>query len=144
MIEVTAVLAGTALAVIGGLHVLWAATPWPLPSRADLARDVVGRRSEDLPPIFAPLSVLVGVLLVAAAYLVVAEAAVLPAVPSSGLVTAGTWAVAAVLALRGVAGFVDSGLGVSQAPPTYRRLDVRVYSPLCLVLALLIAVVALG
>ena len=133
--------AAAVLLVIGAFHVWWVRSPWPCATRQDLARNVVGRPEGDLPPIFAPLSILVGALLGVAAHLVAAEADVVPAGLPDGLVTAGTCGVATVLFVRGVAGFVQSGLELGVAPARYRHLDVRVYSPLCVALAALIVVV---
>lgn len=144
MIQLAAVLAAVTLLVIGVLHVVWAATPWPLPSRRDLAVKVVGRTGGDLPPIFTPLTVLVGVLLVGAAGLTAARAGLLDVPGPEWLPAAGAWSVGAVLGLRGVAGLADSGLGVSEAPAAYRTLDVRYYSTLCLALAALVLAVAVA
>ncbi|WP_248583238.1 DUF3995 domain-containing protein [Nocardioides sp. InS609-2] len=145
MITGIAVVAGLALLLVGMLHVVWAASPWPLGTRAQFAEVIVGRPAgEELPAVFATLSVVVGVLLAAGAYLVVAEAGLVPGVLGDGWIAAGTWVVAAVLLVRGVYGLVESGLGLSVAEATYRRLDLRAYSPLCLVLGALTAVVALA
>ena len=133
--------AGFALAVIGAFHVSWVRSPWPCGSRQELARNVVGRPDGDLPPIFAPLSILVAAMLGVAAHLVAAKADLVPAGLPDGLVSAGAWGVAAVLFVRGVAGLVQSGLELGDAPARYRSLDLRVYSPLCLALAALIVVV---
>ena len=116
-------------------------SPWPCATRQDLARNVVGRPEGDLPPIFVPLSILVGALLGVAAHLVAAKADVVPAGLPDGLVTAGAWGVAVVLLLRGAAGLVQAALELGHAPLRYRYLDLRVYSPLCLVLGALVVVV---
>jgi hypothetical protein len=147
--EVAAGLAGVILLVIGLLHLAWVRTAWPCASRAELARNVVGRPQGDLPPIFGLLSLLVGGLLVAAGLLVTAAADLVtadlvPVVVPDHLVRLGAQAIAAVLAVRGAAGLVQSGLGLGDAPERYRQFDLRVYSPLCLVLAALILIGTAG
>jgi hypothetical protein len=134
-------LAGATLLVIGAFHIWWVRSPWPCATREDLARNVVGRPEGDLPPVFAPLSILVGSLLGVAAHLVAAKADVIPAGLPDPLVSVGAWCVAGVLVVRGAAGLVQSRLELGDAPARYRTLDVRVYSPLCLALAALIVVV---
>lgn len=141
MNDIAGMLAALALFVIGAFHVWWVRSPWPCRTRAELARNVVGRPDGDLPPVYTPLSFLVAALLVLAAHLVAAKADLVPAGMPDGVLTAGTWGVAAVLALRGVTGLVQSGFELGDAPARYRDLDVRVYSPLCLALAALIVVV---
>ena len=141
MSAVAGSVAGIALAVIGGFHVWWARWAWPCASRQELARNVVGRPDGDLPPIYAPLSILVAAMLGAAAHLVAAKADLVPAGLPDGVVSAGAWGVAAVLFVRGVAGFVQSGFELGDAPVRYRSLDLRLYSPLCLALASLIVLV---
>jgi hypothetical protein len=132
---------GLALVVIGALHVLWVYSPWPCRTRDELARNVVGRPTGDLPAIFAPLSVLVAALLVAAAHVVAATAGIVPSFLPDVVVSVGAAGVAVVLGTRGVAGLAQSGLGLGEAPARYRHLDVRVYSPLCLALTALVLVV---
>lgn len=46
----------------------------------------------------------------------------------------------AALAARGIGGLVVSGLGLVESTPEYRRWDLALYSPLCLGLALSVAV----
>ncbi|MCD0447536.1 DUF3995 domain-containing protein [Glycomyces sp. A-F 0318] len=135
---------GVVLVLIGALHVVWAFSPWPLATREALARNVVGRPDGTLPlGFFVPASFAVAAALAAAAYLVAAAADVLPAVLPDVLVTVGVWGVAAVLLGRGVWGLAESGLRLGAAPATYRRLDLRYYSPLCLALGASAAAVAL-
>jgi general stress protein 26 len=56
---------------------------------------------------------------------------------AAGLVlrSSGLRVLSAVLVLRGAAGVVVSGFGWGDAPRAFRRLDLAVYSPLCLTLA---------
>lgn len=138
------IVAGLALAVIAVFHVVWVVTPWPLATREDLARNVVGRADGRLPlGFFVPASIGVAVALGFASYLVAAQAGALTTALSGDLVRLGTWVVAAVLLGRGAWGTLESSLQLGDAPASYRRLDLMIYSPLCLVLGGLAALVAL-
>jgi hypothetical protein len=123
---VAAAIAASALAVLAGLHAIWIFSPWPLRSRAAFAEYVVGTPG--------PITAAVAVLLATAAYLVAARAGLLPEVAPHWLYVVGTYAVAGVLALRGGAGLIRGGVRPAAAT-AFNRLDVRYYSPLCLVLA---------
>lgn len=141
---VTAVVV-TALLVIAVLHAVWIVSPWPLATPADLARDVVGRSDGSLPrALFVPATLGVVAALVAAAWLVAIDGDLLSAPLSGRVAGLGTWGVAVVLLGRGVLGLVESGLRLGDHPASYRRLDLRFYSPLCLVLGALTAAVALS
>lgn len=141
---VLAALVGATLLVIAALHLVWVASPWPLATRADLARDVVGRPDGSLPRAqFVPATLAVGVALGVAALLVAQDGGALASPLSEGIARGGTWVVAAVFGARGVFGLVESSAGLGDHPASYRRLDLRIYSPLCLVLGVLTALVAL-
>jgi hypothetical protein len=144
MTEVIGAAVVVALGMIAVLHACWAYSSWPLASRRDFAEVVVGRPSGVLPNGFAALSVAVAVLLAAAAYLVAARAGLLSSGLPAWMVAAGTTTVAAVLLVSGVGGLIQSGFGLGDSPERYRRLDLRLYSPLCLALAVLTALVAAG
>lgn len=120
--------AGTLLA-LAGLHVLWGrGSSFPFSDADDLSDAVVGRSS--VPPPGACFAV-AGALTVAAA--LVADVPRLP----RAVQHLGVSGVAVVLATRSGLGFVrrtdvvSPGSGSSR----FRRLDRRVYSPLCLALA---------
>ena len=120
--------AGVALLLIGGLHGYWAeGGRWPGRTDDELAEMVIG-------PGMAPPPK--GASWVVAALLVGGAVLVLFAGFGSGawIVRVGTVSVAAVLALRGLAGLVWSA--VIRRASTFARLDRRYYSPLCLVVAL--------
>ncbi|MFJ3787123.1 DUF3995 domain-containing protein [Kitasatospora sp. NPDC090091] len=123
---VAGVLAGT-----GVLHTVWAVSPWPLRTPEELADAVVGT-GDGMPPAAACLAVAGA--LGAAAYLVGAEAGVLPAAGPARVRRAGVWTVSAVMLARGAGGLLVSGLGLGGSSARFRRLDVRYYSPLCLAL----------
>lgn len=142
--QTVGIVAGLALAVIAVFHVVWAVTPWPLATRGDLARKVVGRADGSLPlGFFVPASIGVAVALGFAAYLVTVQSGAFSSTLSGDLVRLGTWGVAAVLLGRGGWGMLESGLQLGKSPASYRRLDLRFYSPLCLLLGGLAALVAL-
>lgn len=132
--------AAAALLVIGGFHVVWVRSSWPFATRREFIRNLGGRADGELPPTFALQSLGVAALLSVAAFLVGAKADLVPGGVSTTLVTVGAWGVAAVLAIRGIAGLVQSGFELGDVPARYRYLDLRVYSPLCLVLSGLIVV----
>ena len=133
---VLALLTASVLVLVGALHVLWIFSPWPMRSREEFARRVVDVPPEKLPS--AGLTLAVGVLLGVSAYLVVGRAGLVGVPGPAWLPVAGTAGVAAVLLLRGA-----GGVAVSARKSTeFARLDLRVYSPLCLALATSCAVIA--
>lgn len=142
--QAVGIVAALALVVIAVFHLVWVVTPWPLATREDLARKVVGRADGTLPVgFFVPASIGVAAALGFASYLVAAQAGALGTTLPDGLVRLGTWAGAAVLLGRGGWGLLESGLRLGSAPASYRRLDLLYYSPLCLLLGGLAALVAL-
>ncbi|MFF4338436.1 DUF3995 domain-containing protein [Kitasatospora sp. NPDC001540] len=132
----TAVAVAGTLAAVGGLHALWARTPWPCRSRAEFADLVVGTTPEQLPSAAACLGV--AGLLGTGAYLVAARGGALPATGPRWLRTAGTAGVATVLLARGLAG----PRLLTDRSPRFVRLDRRLYAPLCTALGAGAAVVA--
>ena len=119
----------TTLLGLAGLHVAWGrGSSFPFAGHDDLSEAVIGRRNVPSP---GACFAVAGALTIAAA--LVADVPGLP----RGVQRVGVTGVAAVLATR-------AGLGVSgrtdlAAPGSvstrFRRLDRRVYSPLCLALA---------
>lgn len=110
------------------LHVVWATgSTWPADDRDKLADLVLGHRP--LPSTF--LTWLVAALLAAAT--AVTGRATLGDSPSRA-VRLGARAVGATLLVRGAGGLIVSGADLEGATPEYRRLDLRLYSPLCLAL----------
>ncbi len=118
------------LAGIGVLHAMWGrGSTFPFSSRDRLNDTVIGRRATPSP---AACYGVAG-LLVAASALV----AGLPA-PRSGVRRVGVATVAMTLGARAVLGFSGKTDLVSpgSASARFRRMDRRVYSPLCLALAI--------
>ena len=119
------------LAALAGTHVYWAAGGvWPAANRETLAENVVGPGAR-----FPPDLALYGVAAVlAAGSLVVTGAAHKWRSPVPLEVYAAAAHVGAgILAVRGVVGLASSLVAGLDAP--YRRWDVALYSPLCLLLA---------
>jgi hypothetical protein len=118
-----------ALFALAGLHVLWGRrSSFPFSNADDLADAVTGRRS--VPSAEACVAV-AGALAIAGA--LVADVPRLP----RGLQHLGVTGVGAVLATRAGLGFTGRTDVVSPGSVSirFRRLDRRVYSPLCLALA---------
>lgn len=117
------------LAAIGALHVAWGrGSPFPFASQAEMAEAVIG--SDRFPPAWASYAV-AGALFSGAA--LVADPPMLPGPQRK--VGVGTLAV--VLATRSVFGFLGRTdlISPGSEAPRFRRLDNRVYSPLCAALA---------
>ncbi|SDC11260.1 DUF3995 domain-containing protein [Actinokineospora iranica] len=131
-------LAAVVLLLIAVLHLVWTVSPWPLRSREEFARRVVGVPEDKLPG--PGLTALVALLLVAAAYLVGARAGIFGAFGPPWLVPTGAGVVAGVLLVRGVAGYLAS----SRRETDFARLDLRIYAPLSAGLGLLCGIVAVG
>ncbi|MEU6237016.1 DUF3995 domain-containing protein [Kitasatospora sp. NPDC047058] len=138
-VQVTGAAVAGVLAATGALHAVWAVTPWPLRTPEEFADTVVGT-GDGVPP--AAACVAVAGLLGSAAYLVGAEAGVLPAAGPARVRRHGVRAVAGVMLARGAGGLVVFGGGLAARSERFRRLDTRYYSPLCLALGAGAAVVA--
>ena len=121
-----------ALALLSALHVTWVFSSWPLPDRSRFAEAVVGTGPAKTPSGAAMFAV--AGLLAWASLLVARCGSPDPRRPPGRIATLGTRTVGGVLVARAVAGFVVSGNALGDAPATFRRLDLAVYSPLCLLL----------
>jgi hypothetical protein len=125
-----------ALAGASALHALWASgSSWPTSSSDDLADLVVGRRPMPGPAACAT---------VAAALAVAAGATACTTVGRTGRLTDRSQTVATVvsasLLLRGAGGIATDLTGVVDATPAFRRWNRCLYNPLCVTLALLVAI----
>ncbi len=137
--RVAAIVAGTLFGAIAVLHGLWATgITWPFGDKEALSETVFGGPASTFPPPAATLAVTV--LLAAAAMLVTGRAGLWGDRMPGWVFTAGTWAVAAVLFLR-AAFYGPAAIG---SDAINRSWELALYTPLCLVLALLCAVVARG
>ncbi len=130
----------TGLSVAGAVHAAWAAgSTWPAASFDELADLVVGVRPFPSVPMTLGVVALIGVgagLLVNESRRVHAEQWA-PVTTLGQVLRFGGWGVPAVLAVRGIGGLAVSALGIGQATAVFRYWDLRFYSPLCVVLALL-------
>ncbi len=136
-----AVLSAVLLAALALLHAYWGTGGlWPARDPVSLARMVVGAgrgRGGGPPPAWACFAV--AGLLTLAAWTVLAAGLRWPGLPLPGLWRAGARAVAGVLAARGLVGYLDTRLRPATLGAPFARLNRRIYSPLCLLLALLAA-----
>ncbi|HEY9412293.1 MAG TPA: DUF3995 domain-containing protein [Jiangellaceae bacterium] len=139
--SIAGMLATAGLAGAAAIHAVWAFTPWPAPDRATLARIVLGSEDDDVPWLPACLG-MAGVL-AGAAYVVAAKADVVPAVGPDPLYTAGAWAIAGGLLLRGTA-FPAVMAWRDDDSTEFRSWDLKVFAPICIVLGGLSLVVALS
>jgi hypothetical protein len=128
--------AAAALASASALHALWATgSSWPASSPDELADLVVGRRPMPGPTACAT---------VAAGLAVAAGATACATVGRTGRLTDHSQTVATVvsasLLLRGAGGIATDLTGVVDAAPAFRRWNRRLYNPLCVTLALFVAI----
>lgn len=137
----SAAVATGGLALVAALHAAWMVTSWPLESDAEFAEVVVGSTEGQAPP--AAASAAMALLLGIAAWLIWRRARA-PLEAQPWYVRIGAWVVATVLLIRGALGLLVSGLDVTTSPPRYDLWDVRIYSPVCLVLGALSLLVAVA
>jgi hypothetical protein len=120
----------TTLLAIGGLHAAWGTgSTFPFRTRDELNDTVIGRRATPSP-----------VACYGVAGLLTAASALVAGSPAndSRIRRAGVRTVAAVLGTRAALGFARKTDLVSpgSVSPRFRQMDKRVFSPLCLVLAI--------
>lgn len=137
LVDTAAILAGASLVTIAGLHVYWGlGGHWPGTDEPSLTATVVGPTPDGRMPGLGACSVVAALLLAAAALLALARGWVsVDAGQPPWIATAGTLGAAAVLLARGVGGLFERRLRPAIVGLPYDRLNRRVYSPLCLVLA---------
>ena len=139
MAHATAFAAAALLGALGLVHVFWAfGGVWPARTGPALAKAVVGPAQEAMPGAVACLGV--AALLAAAAALVLARAELVAVPGPQWIVDVGTWVIAGVLAARAAVGLVT--WVKADHSQLYHRLDVALYSPLCLLIAALCLKVA--
>jgi hypothetical protein len=121
------------VAAIGILHAYWAAGGlWPGTSPAELSNIVVGNpRARDMP---APrLTALVTAMIAGVAAWPLLLSPLVSRHLAPELAAAGTWAIAAVFLLRGVAGLTP-WMAKRHAAEPFASYNRKYYSPLCLAL----------
>jgi hypothetical protein len=125
-----ALLAASALGATAALHVMWGlGVTWPADTPRELARLVAG--TNQFPSTAACLVVAGALLAAAAAVLQVQAEKPRIARPLAVVVALG---VSAALLLRGVGGFLVSGLTQTTAGMPFRAADLLLYSPFCVLL----------
>ena len=137
-----ALAAGAGLGSAAAVHAAWAlGSTWPAADRGDLADLVVGTTEFPSNPATWGVTALLG----SATMVVLGRADLLGPIGRRiprRLLVWGATTVAAVLLLRGAFGVVDSGLVIAHRAGRFHLWDARLYSPLCLLLGALTAVVA--
>lgn len=134
MVDAISIATALLLLAIAGLHVYWAlGGRWPGYDAASLNAIVVGgRKGSRMPPPRSTMVVAGGIAGIALGALAVRD---LLALPLPGAVRALTWLAAAILALRGLGGFLEPWLRPHTRALPYGRLNRQLYSPLCVALA---------
>lgn len=128
-----------ALTLIAALHVYWGiGGVWPGTDRSSCAKAVVG--VDAMPSAFAALAV--AAMLVAAALVVLALGGVYAAPVDGPRLAGASLFIALVFFGRGVLGFTPWWRRLTPEMP-FARLDLRYYSPLCLLLGTGIAILAI-
>ena len=135
--------ASALLLVVAAIHVYWAVGgTWPARDSESLASAVMGPTSTRMAPWWASLAVAAALGLGAA--LVLGRAGLIDLRLPDLLVHVGVWGLSGVFLLRAAGGFVLSGFVRARKPDVFSRLDAAIYSPLCLTIAALSALVALS
>jgi hypothetical protein len=137
-----AILAAAILFSISVLHFYWAfGGHWPGTDANSLAQTVVGGAGNTpMPSSLACTVVAVGLLM--AAWITLAAQDIAPPVFSGAVNRVAAFALATALGLRGAGGFLETRLRPEIQGSPYARLNVRLYSPLCLMLAGLVFLAA--
>ncbi len=139
-----ALLCAFCLLLLSALHVYWAAGgAWPAVDRATLADTVVGGPAgSKFPSTLATALVAVG--LAGAAVTITIASGLVSWAPAVTAARAAAWLLAALLLLRGVGGFFEARFRPAIVGTPYCRLNLTIYSPLCLTLALLVGIATRG
>lgn len=134
-VRLCGLLVPAALAAVAALHAAWG-LGWRWPGGSDRAFAERVLDTEELPPMAALWMIVVALLVAAAMVRAVAVG------QRHRLLRLGIWTIAGVLLARGLMGL--PGYLVNGTDRIYQRLDLAIYSPLCLLLALGTVMVALG
>lgn len=136
MTYTAAALSALIYVALAGLHVYWALGGlWPATDRDAFNRSVVGGPPGMRGP--GPIATWIVALVLGLAAATVLGGAGLIATPiARGWLRAAAMVGGAALSLRGLEGFVDTWVRPQTVGSPFARLNVRIYSPLCLLLAL--------
>lgn len=127
----------TVLTLISLLHIYWGyGGLWPADSVRDLIDLVIGdARFERMPPKW--MTLIVAGLIAAAGWMALEKSAIIALLPSR-LVTAATWCLIVVFALRGLSTYLLT-IGLRETSPyrteAFQKYDSILYAPLCLAIA---------
>ncbi len=137
-----AIIVGGVLALIAALHAYWGlGGVWPGTDGRSCARAIAGFRGiEEMPSTAASFAVWAA--LIAAALVVLALGGVFASPVERQALAGAALFIALVFLGRGIAGFTPAWRRLTPEQP-FARLDVRLYSPLCVCLGTGIAVLAL-
>jgi hypothetical protein len=137
---VAAIAACLILIAVAALHIYWALGGyWPGEDEASLVAKCIGSGTK-MPPVWMTLMVALALLI--GAWLVLAGRGILRPPFPGWCYTAALWVLFGVFALRGSAGMLIGQTRDRKNTP-FHRLNLLYYSPLCLVIAALIAVSAI-
>jgi hypothetical protein len=139
MISLIAFVAGSLLFSLGAIHIYWGfGGKWggkaALPARSD------GK------PLFQPTrfdTFAVAILLMLAAHLIFTLGSLQKGLFPSWVYVCGGWAIAAVFVIRAIGEFRWLGLFKKHKGSLFARLDTWLYSPLCLVLGVMVLLIML-
>lgn len=142
MMPFSAIAVAIVLLLISAVHVLWAAgSSWPANDEKTLARTVVGSKGiERMPPKLA--SLMVAIVMVGAVHVVLVTAGLMPGFMLAQMYRILLVAMIIIFSARGLAAYVPSWRAMVPEQP-FARFDQNYYSPLCLVIAVLLLDVAL-
>ncbi|WP_433323344.1 DUF3995 domain-containing protein [Spirillospora sp. CA-294931] len=129
--------AAAALATTGALHAVWVFSAWPFSSESEGGLYLVGDPEVWAPPL--PTAAVAGALF-AGAYLALAASRLVPRPGPGWIYRLGNSGLIAVMVARGAGGWVFNA-GAAQEFVTW---NTRLYSPLCLAIALLVTLAWLG
>jgi hypothetical protein len=133
-----AALVAVCLLVLAFLHVHWGfGGSWPARTSAQLGPMVAGTPPSDAMPNLLACLIVAGLLVTAAGLVTLAGFTPEP----SWVWRVGSAGVGVVLLLRGLGGYLDGRLRPATREQPFYALNRRIYSPLCLTLASLIALV---
>ena len=132
-------LASALLAAVAILHVYWGfGGRWPGHDERSLVDTIVGVTPDGRMPSRASC-LSITCLLFVAAFLPFAAHNLVPN-PLPDVALTGSWVVTVVFAVRGIGGYLEHRIRPATVDLPYHRLNLRIYSPLCLLLALLLTI----
>ncbi|NJK45685.1 MAG: DUF3995 domain-containing protein [Pleurocapsa sp. SU_196_0] len=121
------------------LHLYWAVGgKWPGTSSINLNEIVVGGAPRTQPPSSLACAI-VAICLAVASWVTLATRGFVSPLLSAELNRWAAWGLVAVLTLRGLGGYLETHIRPSVIGTPYARLNLILYSPLCLMLAAMVS-----